>query len=305
MQGKQLSELVDMNPPENALNEVHIILRMISSDFDFSPITKAFTTVVRLFTGNYPGYRACNTEYHDLHHTLDAFLAMSRVIHGAWLHGEHLTHRHIVLSLICALFHDTGYIQEEHDIEGTGAKYTADHVERSAEFLTRHGSDHGLSEKEIEAGRAMIFCTDMGLDISTIVFPSEKTEFLGRVLCSADLMAQLADRAYLEKLLFLYHEFREAEVGEYEDELDLLRKTAGFYDLIGQRLEAILASVHRFMALHFESRWNLHANLYQSAIEKQKDYLFQILSLCGSDPFQHLRRGGIVEKVREKYGEDH
>jgi len=305
MQDKQLSELVDTNPPENALNEVRIILRMISPDFDFYPISQAFTTVVRLFSGSYPGYRACNTKYHDLHHTMDAFLAMTRVVHGAWIHGEHFTHRQIVLGMICALFHDTGYIQEEHDTEGTGAKYTADHVERSAEFLTRHGSDHGLSEKEIESGRAMIFCTDIGLDISTIVFPSEKTEFLGRVLCAADLMAQLADRAYLEKLLFLYHEFREADVGEYEDELDLLRKTAGFYELIGQRLETILARVHRFMALHFESRWNLHANLYQQAIERQKDYLFRILNLRGSDPLQYLRREGIVKKVREKHGENH
>lgn len=305
MQNKQLSELVDTNPPENALDEVRSILRMISPDFDLDPMTRAFATIVQLFSGNYPGYRACNTQYHDLQHTTDTFLAMSRVVHGAWLHGEHLTRRHIVLSLICALFHDTGYIQEENDREGTGAKYTADHVVRSAEFLRRHGSGHGLSEKEIESGRAMIFCTDMGLDISTIEFPSERIEFLGRALCAADLMAQLADRTYLEKLLFLYREFKEAEVGEYEDELDLLRKTTGFFELIGQRLEMILSPLHRYMALHFESRWNLNADLYQEAIERQKDYLFRILNLRGSDPLQCLRRAGIVEKVLEEYGEDH
>jgi len=70
-----------------------------------------------------------------LRHTTDTFLAMARMIHGATLEGETFSERHINLGLIAALLHDSGYIQSESDLQGTGAKYTASHVQRSIDFL--------------------------------------------------------------------------------------------------------------------------------------------------------------------------
>ncbi len=298
----QLSELVPMESPTAVLNEVQIILGLTSPDFDTAPVVEAFNMTVRLYQGKYPGYKACNTKYHDLRHTTDTFLAMARLIHGAVLDGETFTDRHIILVLITALLHDAGYIQEEHDIEGTGAKHTADHVLRSIDFLNLVGPELGLSDEEIDAGRDMILCTDLAVDISTILFSTAKIELLGKMLAAADLLAQMADRTYLEKLLFLYREFREAKVGDYESEVDLLRKTVGFYDFIAHRLETMLDATDRFMNSHFDSRWKINTNLYQKAIEKQRNYLRQILESPNSDPRDNLKRGGIVENVRKKYG---
>jgi len=128
-------------------------------------------------------------------------------------------------------------------------------------------------------------------------------EIIGKILSAADLLSQMSDRAYLEKLLFLYYEFKEAKVGDYESEVDLLRKTVGFYDIISQRFETTLNSTDRFMRLHFASRWNIHVNLYHEAIENQKKYLKQILEMPDSDARDHLKRDGIVDRIREKYGE--
>ena len=247
----QLYNLIPTDSPQDVLDEVIVILDLISPDFDTAPVTSAFNTAVSLYQGRYPEYRSCNTEYHDLHHTIDTFLAMARLIHGGVLDGEIFTNRHITLGLITALLHDAGYIQEEHDKEGTGSKYTANHVQRSMDFLERHGSELGLSYEEIADGRAIILCTDLAVDISTIVFTSVKVELLGKMLGTADLLAQMADRKYLEKLLFLYHEFKEAGIGGYQDEVDLLRKTLAFYDFIAQRLKTTLDATDRFMASHF------------------------------------------------------
>jgi len=296
------SDIVQMDSPEAVLNEVQRILRLISPQFNIASITSAFSLTVNLFNGDYPGYRACNTEYHDLQHTINAFLAMARLIHGAVLEGETLTERHIVLGLIAALFHDAGYIQEKDDTDGTGSKYTAIHVQRSMNFIERHGGELGLSDEEITEGRRMMLCTDLAVDISAIPFPSTKVELLGKMLGAADLIAQMADRAYLEKLLFLYHEFREAKTGDYESEVDLLRKTVAFNDFMAQRLETMLDAIDRFMNAHIASRWGIHVNLYHEAIENQKNYLRQILEMQDSDPRDHLRRGGVVDKVRRKYG---
>jgi hypothetical protein len=299
---RQLSSLLSVYSNEEVLEEVIYILSLLSPDFDTKPVSEAFIATVKLFKGIYPGYRECNTEYHDLRHTTDTFLAMARLTHGAVLNGMSFTDRNISVSLIAALLHDAGYVQEEHDREGTGAKYTVNHVKRSMDLLKYIGVEFGLCNEEITAGRMMIQCTDLTEDIPTITFSSNEVELLSKMLGAADLLAQMADRMYLEKLLFLYREFKEAGVGGYEDEVDLLKRTVGFYDFIAHRLEAMLDGNDRFMISHFESRWHVNENLYQKSIEQQRNYLKHILEKLDSDPRDYLRRGGIIEKIRREYG---
>jgi len=304
MDERQLFDLVEMNSPEAVLGEVRIILKLIYPDYNITPVLSAFISTIDLYNGSYPGYRACNTEYHDLHHIIATFLSMTRLIHGAMIESAAFTDRQITLGLISALLHDAGYIQEEYDLEGTGSKYTANHVQRSMDFILNHGMELGLSGEEIVACQNMILCTDLDLDVSTIEFPSAEVELLRKMLGTADLLAQMADRAYLEKLLFLYHEFKEAKLGGYEGEVDLLRKTIDFYDSTTQRIETTLDATDQFMISHLVSRWDIQTNLYQEAIEKQKNYMRQILEMGDSDPRDYLRRGEIVNKVRKKYGEN-
>lgn len=302
MENRLLHDLVLMNSTEAVLDEANLVLTRISPDFDTDLVTRAFTATIDLYRGNYPGYRACNTDYHDLPHTTNTFLATARLIHGSVLNGETFTDRFVSLCLIAALFHDSGYIQEEHDTDGTGAKYTQTHVRRSMDFMERAGPKLGLSDDEIHAGCTMISCTDLPVNISEITFDSTSCNRLSRILATADLLAQMADRSYLEKLLFLYREFKEAGVGGFENELDLLQKTVGFYDFFNQRLKNTLDSSDRFMTSHFIARWNIHKNLYREAIENQKNYLIKILEIPDANPLDHLRRDGIVEKVRKTYG---
>jgi len=118
----------------------------------------------------------------------------------------------------------------------------------------------------------------------------------------ADLFAQMADRKYLEKLLFLYHEFKEGMVDMYKDEVDFLRKTVDFYDLVDRRAATVLGRTNRFFLPHLKSRWNIHVDLYQEAIENHQNYLRQIVKMPQSDPRDHLRRCQIVENIRKIYG---
>ena len=303
MEHRQLSEFVNMDSPEAVLAEGQVILKLISPEFEVAPVAAAFRSTVSLYEGNRPGYQACNTEYHDLRHITDTFLAMARLIHGGILDGNTFTDRGIVLGLIATILHDTGYIQKESDSEGTGAKYTTQHVRRSMDFLERNISDYGLSGEDVRDGRDMILCTDLAADIPKIEFSSKEVELLGKMLGTADLLAQMADRMYLEKLLFLYYEFREGEVGDYKSKVDLLRKTIGFFDFIDHRLKSVLGATHRFVSPHFASRWGIHSDMYGEAIEKQKIYLKQILGISDTDPLDYLRREGIVDRVRKKYSE--
>lgn len=299
----KLSDLVDIHSPDAVLKEVLEILHLISPDLDSAPVISAFNTVVSLFSGKYPNYQACNTDYHDLRHTTDAFLAMSRLIHGAMLNENRFSELHMVTGLVASLFHDVGYIQEAHDTEGTGAKYTAIHEQRSARFFERYGRENGLPEEEIVEGKVMILCTDLTIEIGTISFPGPDIELLGRMISAADLLGQMADRTYLEKLLYLYHEFKEGNVGDYTGEVDILRKTPRFCNFIEARLKKVSDLLDRFMLSHFRSRWMVDSNLYAEAILRQMQFLKEILAIPDADPRDYLKRYDIVQKVREKYGE--
>jgi hypothetical protein len=139
----------------------------------------------------------------------------------------------------------------------------------------------------------------MDTDISTVAFSSPQIELLGKMLGAADLMSQLAEQTYLEKLLYLYYECKEAGAGDYESEVDTLRKAVNFYDVFEARLRTDLSGVDRFMKLHFESKWGINQNLYHEAINKHKNYLLTILNIPDADPRDYLKHGNIVKKVHQ------
>ena len=302
MNRRRITDIFQIDSPLTLWGEVNKILPLISPGVQTDSLHRIFNSVNNLYHGNYPGYRACNTGYHDFSHATAAFLAMARLIHGAAIDGAVFSASDVVAGLTAAILHDAGYIQDADDREGTGAKHKAIHEQRSMDFLSRHGKAFGLSADEISAGRSIILCTDMQKDIGSIAFASRQIKFLGKLLASADLLAQLSDQIYLEKLLFLFHECREAEVGNYKRESDIIEKALPFYDVFEDRLKSLKLNTDRQMKSHFDSRSKIDENLYRVAIKRHKKYLAGILSRGDADPRHHLRRGGIVATVRRQYG---
>jgi len=300
---RQLATLVDMESPEAVHEEVLHILSLIRPDFDTAPVRRTFRFAVDLYEGQLKEYKACNTDYHNLRHITDTYLAMARLLHGAQLSGEDFSEHEIVLGLTGALMHDTGMIQESSDDEGTGAKYTPDHVRLSMDFVTKHASTLLLNEQEISDLRDMILCTDLMTGINSINFSTTKTELLGKMLGTADLIAQMADRTYLEKLLFLYHEFREAEMGDCKNEVDFLQQTLNFFEISDKRFKETLENTMRFMVPHFKARWDIDENLYILSLNNQRTFLEKILADESTSVYQKLKRAEIVLKVRQKFGD--
>jgi hypothetical protein len=300
MNYRHLNDIFQIDSPEILIGEVIEILALMSPAAEATSVCCVFSTTGELYNGQFAGYRASNTGYHDLRHAYNALLAMARLIHGAVLDGRVFSESDIVAGLTAALLHDAGYIQEESDTKGTGAKYKTIHEQRSMDFLKRHGPGFGLSSRQIDAGCSMIACTQMARDISTVSFISGEIELLGRMLAAADLLSQLADHAYLEKLPLLYKECKEAGSNEYKDELDLLQKAVAFYDVAQQHLRTVVDSADRFMLQHFQHRWGVAENVYQRVIDSQKDYLINILNIPDSDPRDHLKRWRTHENPFKK-----
>ena len=295
-----LADLMDMESPNAVFDEVLFITTLIAPQMDPSILTNAFSFTVSLYRGLWPNERACNTNFHDLHHITDTSLCMARLIHGAFINGNRVTPRNAFIGLVAAMAHDAGYIQDIEDGIGTGAKYTAVHVERSMAHIERYGKRYGLSSTEILPCQLIIQCTDLDIDPADIKFPASTYRFLGKMLAVADLVGQMADRIYLEKLFYLYREFEEGCVEGYCDEMDLLKKSLSFFDIAQQRLSTQLDGLDQLTAAHFNMRWNIPKNLYHIAIEKHKRYLAYILTKPDCDPGMFLRRKQIVQNLSKQ-----
>ncbi|MBP7764807.1 MAG: HD domain-containing protein [Syntrophaceae bacterium] len=287
------TKLLDISDTAGILAEVKRAASLILPNFDFRRFDDAFNDVDRLFQGKYEGYRACNTKYHDFNHTLMVLLAMARLMHGATVAGVRFTEKEVNLGFIGALMHDTGYIQSADDYTGTGAKYTLIHIRRSVRFIQDYYALEPYFAKDMKNFHDILSCTGIQTMVNEILFESENVALLGKMLGTADLLGQMADRLYLEKLMLLYSEFEEGGVPGFDSEADLLRKTVSFYKRTKTRFQDEFGNVNRYMVHHFKERWNIESNVYEESIENNINYLKFVLKHSRKNIHQTLRRNSI------------
>ncbi len=296
----KLADLIDMDDPQAVQGEVHHILVLMFPRFDPTVLSQVFQDIVSLFQGDYPGYRGCNTQYHDLKHTTDCWLAMARLMHGALINDVRLAENSVLLGLIAALLHDTGYIQTAEEESGTGGKYTLVHVERSIAFLDKYLRGKGFSAADCHFCHNCLKCTGLNVNPEKEVrFLSRDNEIVGKMLGTADLLGQMADRTYLEKLPFLYREFQEAGVPGFDSELDLLKKTPDFWEFTQKRFATELGNMDRYMRDHFRVRWGINRDLNQEAVEIAINYLKYVLAHHEGSYAWHLRRKRLMYLYQE------
>ena len=294
----QLARLADTRNVEECRG---VFLRLMQvTVLDEGSIEKAlaiFDDVYRLYTGKYEGYKSCDTEYHDFRHVIDVTLASLRIADSLMLNGEKFTKHNVFLVGIAAVFHDTGYIPEINDPVENGAVYTSTHVRRSMVFAEKYMSQKGYPSEDIEKTKQMILLTDLSVKLADIKFIDAETERFAKILASADLIGQMADRIYLEKLLFLYREFEMGNIPFYSSEADLLTKTIGFFKIMEDRLANTLDGVNANLILHFQKRYDINEDLYRKGMDSNLKYLTRILEEHPGHHREFLRRDNIVDKL--------
>jgi hypothetical protein len=244
-------------------------------------IARAFVDAETMYRGAHPDYHPCDTAYHDLQHVLDVTLAMARLMDGyerSRVEGEPLTRDLFVVGVITALFHDFGYLRKRGDrTRRHGAEYTLTHVSRGSEFLRRYLRLIGLAHMAATAATLVHF-TGYERSPEAIRVSDALLRRIGQMLGSADLIAQMSDRCYLEKCRDrLYYEFligrtvQRAGVSRalpfFSSGQDLLQKTPDFFKVAETRLELQLAGAYRYAARHFGGQ-----NLYLDEALKNVRY---------------------------------
>ncbi len=308
-----VTNTVQVSNPAAVRNAVHEIFTESFPGASFDKLWLAFYDFERLFSGRYPGYLGCDTTYHDMQHTLDMTLALARLIAGyeqSVEQADRLGARRAQMAIVTALFHDAGYIrhaERDKDFEN-GAEFTLYHVSRSADFLRRYLPELGMT-KDVGVSSMIVHFTGYELEVDNIELDDPRDVICGHLLGTADLIAQMADRCYLEKCRDrLYKEFviggvavENAKPGEYmvryKSGKDLLKKTPTFYQqVMRDRLNSKFNRVYRYVEVLYDGQ-----NPYIDAIASNISHLVRILetgdwSLLRRKPPYFL---GVISAVQE------
>jgi hypothetical protein len=265
---------------------------------DVARLAQAFTDFERLFQGDYPGYLGCDTVYHDMQHSLDDTLAMARLLAGydrTQPPEQRLGAERALVALVVALFHDSGYIRRADDTQRrNGAEYTRTHVARGATFLSHYLPGIGLGSW-VPVATQVIHFTGYEVPFKDIRLDDVRDRRVGHLLGTADMLAQMSDRCYLEKCRDrLYPEFVLGGVAmqrvdngglkvQYASGLDVLRQTPQFAEVtIRTRLDGEFGSAYRYLECLYGGR-----NPYMEAIHRNLAYLQGVLE---SGNWSKLRR---------------
>jgi hypothetical protein len=290
---------VDVSNPQCVCDAVVGILQNRYDGVVVASIERLFAEFSRLYRGEYPGFFACDTQYHDMQHVLDVTLATARLIDGyelSQIPDNQLGSELAVLGVAIALFHDSGYIRRRGDSRHQyGAEYTRTHVSRSARFLKEFLPTIGMAALAPIAAK-LVHYTGYEFDPTTIDVADPKWHMLGTLIGSADVLAQMADPGYLEKCRDrLFHEFelggmtrvRDATGVEnirFASAIDLLKQTPAFIrDTLAERLDLLFSGVYRYFEAHFGG-----PDPYYASVERNRLHLERLLAQYDESALQNL-----------------
>jgi len=275
--------------------EVGRLFRLLYPGAAHGAMDRAFDDAANIYAGRYSGYQACDTSYHNLQHIMDVTLAMARLMDGyerSRNGGPALDVRFFQLGIIVGLFHDVGYLRKSADTRAkNGAEYTLNHVSRGAEFLRRYMPEIGMADCA-EAAAELIHFTGFEKRVADILLQDPVLRMVGSLLGSADIVAQMSDRCYLEKCRdHLYPELvaggvaiKKTMQGDevvYQSGDDLVKKTPVFFEGAVHRLEYDLGGSYNYAATHFGG-----FNLYMHAATKNVHFAREL----GAQGGKSLRR---------------
>ena len=295
-----VTDTVQVSSTDAVREAVEALFRPTWPDTQLAPLQRSFEHFDLLFAGKVPGYHGVDTVYHDRQHTLDITLALARLLVGYERQAEardRLGGERAVAGLITGLFHDVGYLRRTDERESrNGAEFTLVHVSRGARFLEEFLPQLGLG-RWVAVAREIIHFT--GYEIPGAQIEAHLSDprdiAVGHLLGTADMIAQMADRCYLEKCRDrLYAEFVLGGVAmpvsstgdrevRYASGLDLLRQTPEFAaETRKKRLDGEFRSAYRYLEVLYGGR-----NPYIEAIDRNIEFLRRVLR---SENWRLLRR---------------
>lgn len=316
-------EIADNSTYLKHQNPIDLICKISKAEYkSVSPLlSRILYDVAALYEGLWPSHEACEVEYHTFSHAIEVALSTARMI-GGW-NKTHLDSKFTEDLFLCgiaaALFHDSGYIKDKGDKDGHGGKYTFKHVERSIDLAQNYLKNNKWPKESTELVSRIISITEYQDNIDPAQLFDENHELvLGRMVATSDLIAQMADVNYMQRLKDLYAEFKEgykfesAEVLEkrgthiFNSVKEIMDGTIDFYEnFVLPRLK-IFGHMDQYLSAFFGGDRNLYleniaANLSSHLMDKRGRWkkLGKILEDLGLIKCDQVNEALKIQKTKE------
>lgn len=199
--------------PEEVRRRLHEIGGACFPRQDLQRLDHLLEQVQALFKGEHPPYQAVDTAYHDLGHTLRVTACWMEMFVSLYHNRRDIpvSYSDFLLGVASCLLHDTGYLKEQHDPAGTGAKFTLVHEARSCRIARRFLLRLNWPDAAVKVVQRLIVATGPRAVLEAMPFISPAEKALAQMLGTADFLAQMGDPEYLQKLPALFDEFEEID----------------------------------------------------------------------------------------------
>lgn len=293
MNNKDLSNIFEGIHQGAPLDEILHLAQIIAPGFDTELLKEVHGDLTAYFTGAHPDFQKNTMPYHNLRHSILVVLASARLFHGLHCNHVRISSATLFKGLLAAFFHDSGMLLLESDSATSGTEYIAGHELRSIAFLSKYAEEKKFDRNIIKDCATIINYTNLESDPAIFDFHTHEIQIAGQVVGSADILAQMADRYYLEYLPLLFIEQQAGGISKHHSALELMEHTAKFYhNIVLRRLISTFSNTSNALKAHFNARHTINRNLYIDNIDKNIVYLRKIIKKCESmeDLQQYLKR---------------
>ncbi len=222
--------------------------------------------------------------YHNIEHTIFVTLVGQDILRGRLLHHpiDPADWLHFIFALLC---HDIGYVRGVCAADDKDSAIVGEDGERFS--IPRGASDAILTPYHVTRGKIFVRerCAEVeeldgdrlarAIELTRFPVPEDEdhkeTDTEPGLVRAADLIGQLADPRYPQKLTALFHEFTETGTAErlgYSSPADLVDAYPQFF---WSKVEPYIGDALRYLSLTSEGKQRI-ANLYSHvfAIEHQR-----------------------------------
>ncbi len=293
MDNKFLTHLFEGNLNGKPLDNILLLAEEICPAIDTGMIREIHNDLISFFSGACPDFQKNTLPYHNLRHSQMVVLASARLFHGLHCQNIHISPETLFKGLLAAYFHDTGMLLEEGAPSHSATEYMANHEARSILFLDKYATKKGFKEDISKDCGTIIKYTDLASDPAAFDPHSNEIQMAGQVVGSADILAQMADRYYLECLPLLFKEQKTGGINQHNSAEELMEHTEKFYhNVVLKRLATTFSNTSEAMQIHFREMYKIDRNLYLENIDKNINYLKKIISenQDGAPLEKHLKR---------------
>lgn len=293
MNNKDISKIFEGIYQGTPLDEILYLAQIIAPRFDTELLKEVHRDLTAFFTGTHPDFRQNTMPYHDLRHSILVVLASARLFHGLHCNHVRISADTLFKGLLSAYFHDSGMLLLEDDSATSGTEYIDGHELRSIAFLNRYAEEKKFGSKIMQDCATIINYTNLKSDPAVFDFHTHEIQIAGQVIGSADILAQMADRYYLECLPLLFVEQKAGGINTNNSAFELMEHTAKFYhNIVLRRLITTFSNTSNALRAHFRNRHTINRNLYIDNIDKNIVYLRKITKKCNNmeDLQQYLKR---------------